>query len=287
MGDYPVLIHWVILLGINTKIKHYHPSYGICSYPVTISQKLFLIPCNTLSLYYFENTQELHCNSITLQHCTVKFNSNNNFYLVDNSKQESTSTGSSRVVSVLLIRTGSYYPSLLFIYLSRCNRKREILFFIIKKAILMVIFSMNNSFGHNHEWTILRKVLSTCRRGPHLCPCSPSIPQSILVERTTGVSGPSYLLSMSTSLYIFLRIYTIIQYNFHKYAYISNCFWNNNWLKNCIGKLRCRLEFSNHRIHSSGVIYVEATLRRLTPFLHSQENFSCPFCCSLSVWRAF
>ena len=44
----------------------------------------------------------------------------------------------------------------------------------------------------------LRKVRSTCRRGPHLCPCSPKLPRDRLVERTTGVGGPSYLLSMST-----------------------------------------------------------------------------------------
>ena len=36
----------------------------------------------------------------------------------------------------------------------------------------------------------LRKVRNTCRRGPHLCPCSPQLPRSKLVERTTGVNRP-------------------------------------------------------------------------------------------------
>ena len=35
----------------------------------------------------------------------------------------------------------------------------------------------------------LRKVHRTCRRGPHLCPCSPQL-QEKLVERTSGVNGP-------------------------------------------------------------------------------------------------
>ena len=36
----------------------------------------------------------------------------------------------------------------------------------------------------------LQEVHSTCRRGPHLCPCSPHLQKSKLVERTTGVNRP-------------------------------------------------------------------------------------------------
>ena len=65
-------------------------------------------------------------------------------------------------------------------------------------------FHREISWELDMSWTILRNVHNTCRRGPHLCPCSPTLPKNKLVERTSGVGGPSYLLSMSTRLYIFL-----------------------------------------------------------------------------------
>ena len=59
-----------------------------------------------------------------------------------------------------------------------------------KKDILKVsIPYFKKDFLERYEWTILRMVRSTCRRGPHLCPCSPQL-QEMLVERTTGVNGP-------------------------------------------------------------------------------------------------
>ena len=36
----------------------------------------------------------------------------------------------------------------------------------------------------------LRKVRNTCRKGPHLCPCSPHLPKIKLVKRTSSVSKP-------------------------------------------------------------------------------------------------
>ena len=63
--------------------------------------------------------------------------------------------------------------------------------------------------GHFLLW----KVLSTRRRGPHLCPCSPTLPRNKLVERTSGVSGPSYLLSMSTRLFHLLGSRSYLPYS--------------------------------------------------------------------------
>ena len=67
----------------------------------------------------------------------------------------------------------------------------------------------------------LWEVHCTCRRGPHLCPCSPTLPRNKLVERTSGVSGPSYLLSMSTRQYPFLR-------NRYKSSYSTYIFVNKD-----------------------------------------------------------
>ena len=69
---------------------------------------------------------------------------------------------------------------------------------------VVVPISRSSFLWKNYEWTFLRRVHNTCRRGPHLCPCSPTLPKNKLVERTSGVGGPSYLLSMSTRLYYFL-----------------------------------------------------------------------------------
>jgi hypothetical protein len=64
-------------------------------------------------------------------------------------------------------------------------------FFNKKDSFIVVVPISRRSFlWKNYEWTFLRKVHNTCRRGPHLCPCSPQLPKSKLVERTSGVSRP-------------------------------------------------------------------------------------------------
>jgi hypothetical protein len=74
--------------------------------------------------------------------------------------------------------------------------------------------------GHFLLW----KVLSTRRRGPHLCPCSPTLPRNKLVERTSGVSGPSYLLSMSTRLFHLLGSRYHSPYSIQIVAYIEKIY---------------------------------------------------------------
>ena len=72
------------------------------------------------------------------------------------------------------------------------NQNVERLEFFIKKDkfIINIPDSKRIILENCNEWTILRKACNTCRRGPQLCPFSSRIPQSILVERTSGVSRP-------------------------------------------------------------------------------------------------
>ena len=64
-------------------------------------------------------------------------------------------------------------------------------FFNKKDSFIVVVpFSRSSFLWKNYEWTFLRKVHRTCRRGPHLCPCSPQLPRSKLVERSTSVFRP-------------------------------------------------------------------------------------------------
>ena len=106
--------------------------------------------------------------------------------LVTNYKQE---LFSKYHCNVIVTTVFSYYPYSGYYFNKKC---REYEVFSSRKIVSqsLIQISRNSFLWKNYEWTFLRSVHNTCRRGPHLCPCSPQLPKSKLVERTSGVSRP-------------------------------------------------------------------------------------------------
>ena len=123
----------------------------------------------------------------------------------------------------------------------------------------------------------LHKVLITCRRGPHLCPCSP---QSKLVERTTGVNGPltcyrcisPFLEICSKYISYSWIINSWITYNLESRIWSKMKSWINTPMYSCIITGVCKCIRSNSRIHTLNSSCGELVLFILTELLGSQNT---------------